>query len=155
MQLGTSTDRDGSLLKEAISVLFNAGANVWLTTRVHSKTLAFDEALVVEGSFNWLSAPEIRGWLARKHHSPSGEVRLRLMLPRSKQNSLSKCKNAKRFPALAKPPSPHARRERTGLRTSSKARYQPVNQRRPDAQLLGCCRRGLTRHRILLGPGVE
>jgi hypothetical protein len=44
-------------LKAAISVLADAGANVWLTTRVHSKTLAFDEELVVEGSFNWLSAP--------------------------------------------------------------------------------------------------
>jgi hypothetical protein len=51
-----STDRDGALLEAAIAVLVDAGARVWRTTRVHAKTLACDEVLVVEGSFNWLSA---------------------------------------------------------------------------------------------------
>jgi hypothetical protein len=55
--LNASTDPDGSLLEAAISVLVDAGACVWRTTRVHAKTLTFDEVLVVEGSFNWLSAP--------------------------------------------------------------------------------------------------
>jgi hypothetical protein len=36
--------------------LVTAGARVHVTTRVHSKTLAVDEGLAVEGSFNWFSA---------------------------------------------------------------------------------------------------
>jgi phosphatidylserine/phosphatidylglycerophosphate/cardiolipin synthase-like enzyme len=54
--LTASGDRSGSRLEAAITVLVNAGARVWRTDRVHAKTLACDEVLVVEGSFNWLSA---------------------------------------------------------------------------------------------------
>jgi hypothetical protein len=66
--LNASRDRDGALLEAAIALLVNAGARVWRTSRVHAKTLTFDEALVVEGSFNWLSAPRDPG-LARKETS--------------------------------------------------------------------------------------
>ena len=51
----TSKD-DGSALKALAAALEDAGARVLLTTRLHAKTLACDESLVVEGSFNWLSA---------------------------------------------------------------------------------------------------
>lgn len=47
---------DGSSLKTLVAALEDAGARVLLTTRLHAKTLACDESLVVEGSFNWLSA---------------------------------------------------------------------------------------------------
>jgi hypothetical protein len=66
--LNASRDRDGALLEAAIALLVNAGARVWRTSRVHAKTLTFDEALVVEGSFNWLSAPRDPR-LARKETS--------------------------------------------------------------------------------------
>ncbi len=38
------------------TALAKAGAAVMVTTRVHAKTLAADDTLLVEGSFNWLSA---------------------------------------------------------------------------------------------------
>jgi hypothetical protein len=38
------------------TALTKAGAAVMVTSRVHAKTLAADDALLVEGSFNWLSA---------------------------------------------------------------------------------------------------
>jgi hypothetical protein len=47
---------DGSSLKTLVAALEDAGSRVLLTTRLHVKTLACDESLVVEGSFNWLSA---------------------------------------------------------------------------------------------------
>ncbi|MBV9105553.1 MAG: hypothetical protein JO313_05965 [Verrucomicrobia bacterium] len=52
-----SNDHNAAFLDAAIVLLVNAGARVWRTNRVHAKTLACDEMLVVEGSFNWLSAP--------------------------------------------------------------------------------------------------
>lgn len=38
------------------TALTKAGAAVMVTSKVHAKTLAADDALLVEGSFNWLSA---------------------------------------------------------------------------------------------------
>jgi AAA domain/PLD-like domain len=52
-----SNDHNAAFLDAAIVLLVNAGARVWRTNRVHAKTLACDEMLVIEGSFNWLSAP--------------------------------------------------------------------------------------------------
>lgn len=54
--LKASSDARGSLLKTLATALENVGACVLLTTRLHAKTLACDESLVVEGSFNWFSA---------------------------------------------------------------------------------------------------
>jgi hypothetical protein len=36
--------------------LASAGAKVHVTKRVHAKTLAVDDILAIEGSFNWFSA---------------------------------------------------------------------------------------------------
>ena len=41
---------------EGISLLQEAGARVQLLSGVHSKTLAYDNDMIAEGSFNWLSA---------------------------------------------------------------------------------------------------
>jgi len=36
--------------------LADTGAQVQILERIHSKTLAIDDRIIVEGSFNWLSA---------------------------------------------------------------------------------------------------
>ena len=59
-------NRDGSgLLKRSaqagISDLLHSGAKVTVVNGIHNKTLARDEDLIAEGSFNWLSAVRTRG----------------------------------------------------------------------------------------------
>jgi hypothetical protein len=43
------------------AILNQAGAEVKVATRMHSKTLAVDGSWIVEGSFNWLSAVRQEG----------------------------------------------------------------------------------------------
>lgn len=56
---------DGGSFKPAaldgISVLQGAGASVHIVSGIHNKTLARDEDLIAEGSFNWLSAVRTKG----------------------------------------------------------------------------------------------
>jgi phosphatidylserine/phosphatidylglycerophosphate/cardiolipin synthase-like enzyme len=66
--LKTSKVGRASDLEATQTDLVAAGAKVLLTTRVHAKTLVCDEVLVVEGSFNWLSASRDPQW-ARKESS--------------------------------------------------------------------------------------
>lgn len=60
-------DKQGNKLKEAAlkgrQALSEAGARVIVTQGVHNKTICMDDSLLVEGSFNWLSA-------ARDKNSP-------------------------------------------------------------------------------------
>jgi hypothetical protein len=48
--------------KNAKEILTNAGANVILVNRVHSKIITIDDRIIVEGSFNWLSASRHEGF---------------------------------------------------------------------------------------------
>jgi phosphatidylserine/phosphatidylglycerophosphate/cardiolipin synthase-like enzyme len=48
--------------------LTKAGANVHAVELFHNKTLIFDDAVLIEGSFNWLSAPR-KGEFMRENHS--------------------------------------------------------------------------------------
>ena len=47
--------------KAGMASLAHAGANVSIVSGIHNKTLARDEDLVAEGSFNWLSAVRTKG----------------------------------------------------------------------------------------------
>ena len=53
---GTMKDR----AKDGIAELVKAGAQVGVVNNIHNKTLARDNDLIAEGSFNWLSAVRIR-----------------------------------------------------------------------------------------------
>lgn len=63
------TDQDlnsdnGELKQNAdlgIKMLVAAGAEVYITDRIHNKSLVIDEDLIYEGSFNWLSAVRSKG----------------------------------------------------------------------------------------------
>jgi len=44
-----------------IKMLVSAGAEVFITDRIHNKSLVIDEDLIYEGSFNWLSAVRTKG----------------------------------------------------------------------------------------------
>jgi phosphatidylserine/phosphatidylglycerophosphate/cardiolipin synthase-like enzyme len=46
--------------KKGIAELVNAGANVAIANGIHNKTLARDNNLIAEGSFNWLSAVRVK-----------------------------------------------------------------------------------------------
>lgn len=48
-------------------LLSQAGAKVFIANRVHNKSLAVDSELLVEGSFNWLSAVRTEGSTYQKH----------------------------------------------------------------------------------------
>ncbi len=48
--------------------LANAGASVHVVELFHNKTLIFDDVVLIEGSFNWLSAPR-EGEFVRENHS--------------------------------------------------------------------------------------
>ena len=51
------TDKDREYyVKPAIELLQNAGANIKLINNLHAKLLIIDDNIIVEGSFNWLSA---------------------------------------------------------------------------------------------------
>ncbi|MEA1653019.1 AAA domain-containing protein [Nitrospirillum sp. BR 11164] len=78
--LPTSQETSGAIDTAPLrTALAEAGATVMVTTKVHAKTLAADDALLVEGSFNWLSASRnpnysrketslaLRGALVRRH----------------------------------------------------------------------------------------
>lgn len=55
--LSTSQESRGDIDTAPLrTALAKAGAVVMVTTKVHAKTLAADDTLLVEGSFNWLSA---------------------------------------------------------------------------------------------------
>jgi hypothetical protein len=64
----TGRDLNGDLAKVEQLRLAKAGAQVKVTGRVHAKTLVMDDKLVVEGSFNWLSATRDAS-MARKESS--------------------------------------------------------------------------------------
>jgi AAA domain len=46
-----------SEFKEVMTTLKDAGATMILVNNVHSKIIAIDNLVIIEGSFNWLSAP--------------------------------------------------------------------------------------------------
>jgi phosphatidylserine/phosphatidylglycerophosphate/cardiolipin synthase-like enzyme len=46
--------------KQGIADLVNAGAKVAIASEIHNKTLARDNDIIAEGSFNWLSAVRVR-----------------------------------------------------------------------------------------------
>ena len=46
----------GKRAREAVELLQGVGVEVILLSRIHNKTLAVDDRLLIEGSFNWLSA---------------------------------------------------------------------------------------------------
>ena len=54
--LTVSSDPEGRGAAALQRRLAAAGARVHVTTRVHAKTLAVDDVLAIEGSFNWFSA---------------------------------------------------------------------------------------------------
>ena len=54
--------------EESITMLKNAGANVYRVNRVHSKLIIIDNSVIIEGSFNWLSASRDRRY-AREESS--------------------------------------------------------------------------------------
>ena len=54
--LTVSSDPEGRGAVALQRRLTSAGARVHVTTRVHAKTLAVDDVLAIEGSFNWFSA---------------------------------------------------------------------------------------------------
>jgi len=61
---------DGTLKEVAgkgRDLLCQAGAKVFVADRVHNKSLAVDSELLVEGSFNWLSAVRTEGSTYQKH----------------------------------------------------------------------------------------
>jgi phosphatidylserine/phosphatidylglycerophosphate/cardiolipin synthase-like enzyme len=54
-----NTGKDGSetpTSREGRAMLEGAGATVFVVERIHNKTLCVDDRVIVEGSFNWLSA---------------------------------------------------------------------------------------------------
>lgn len=61
---------------EAVEALTQADASVIEINRIHNKTLAVDDAWIVEGSFNWLSAvrdqsrPYMRAERSLRYHGP-------------------------------------------------------------------------------------
>ena len=61
---------------EAVEALIEADASVIEINRIHNKTLAVDDAWIVEGSFNWLSAvrdqnrPYVRKERSLRYHGP-------------------------------------------------------------------------------------
>jgi PLD-like domain len=46
--------------KQGIADLVNAGAKVAIASEIHNKTLARDNDVIAEGSFNWLSAVRVK-----------------------------------------------------------------------------------------------
>lgn len=53
--------------KTGMASLVNAGAKVSIVNGIHNKTLARDEDLITEGSFNWLSAVRTKGADMQRH----------------------------------------------------------------------------------------
>ena len=51
-----NSDRKRQNYEESITILKKAGANVYCVNRVHSKLIIIDNHVIIEGSFNWLSA---------------------------------------------------------------------------------------------------
>lgn len=52
--------------KDGVSALLRAGARVIIVHGIHNKTLAKDDDLIAEGSFNWLSAVRTRGGIHQR-----------------------------------------------------------------------------------------
>ncbi|NNM60092.1 MAG: hypothetical protein HKM04_09810, partial [Legionellales bacterium] len=52
----TLNDKRSHDFHNAKKMLFNAGAHVFSVKNVHSKIIAIDDRVIIEGSFNWLSA---------------------------------------------------------------------------------------------------
>lgn len=44
-----------------VKMLVAAGAEVYITDRIHNKSLVIDDDVIYEGSFNWLSAVRVKG----------------------------------------------------------------------------------------------
>ena len=56
---------------QAIELLKKAGAQVCLVNNVHSKIIVIDQAVIIEGSFNWLSASRVMNGYIREESSVS------------------------------------------------------------------------------------
>ena len=64
--------RDGEIRPTALEgrqILRSAGAKVIVADRIHNKSLAIDNSILVEGSFNWLSAVRTAGSEHQKHET--------------------------------------------------------------------------------------
>lgn len=51
-----SNGNERTACKEGKNLLYSSGAQVKIADRIHNKTLCVDDKILVEGSFNWLSA---------------------------------------------------------------------------------------------------